>query len=227
MNTIKESDLPIKLINLGLTEAQISRLLSYAASACTSPFLTKISLYYKGGTEWCFCHYDSDVEPPYSHQDQISLLQSLPEEIYKEKYVKTIMIDVEDKSIFEPGLVDYKFFCFNGKVKFIYGISGRKVGVGAEVGIYTPDWVKLNVNRTDEFPAIHTLKKPDNFDRMLQIAEDISSHFPHVRVDLYSLNSKIYFGELTFYDGSGYMEFDPDSFDMQAGEMFEMKYLNK
>lgn len=57
---------------------------------------------------------------------------------------------------------------------------------------------------------------------MISIAEQLSKDFPEVRVDLYNVDGKIYFGELTFYDGSGYMGFNPDSFDFEAGELFDI-----
>jgi hypothetical protein len=55
---------------------------------------------------------------------------------------------------------------------------------------------------------------------MLEMARTLSKGFPHVRVDLYNVKGKIYFGELTFYDGSGYFSFDPDEFDYELGACF-------
>ena len=52
---------------------------------------------------------------------------------------------------------------------------------------------------------------------MKKVAEELSSDFPFVRVDLYNVNGKIYFGELTFYPSSGYGKFHPDEFDIQLG----------
>lgn len=118
-------------------------------------------------------------------------------------------------------LVDYKFFCFNGKVRMVYGIHDRKVGQSAKLGIYSKDFVKLNVVRNDEEVCEESLPVPVNYDMMLQIAERLSSNFPHVRVDLYNVDGRIYFGELTFYDGSGYMSFTPDSYDVELGAYFE------
>lgn len=55
---------------------------------------------------------------------------------------------------------------------------------------------------------------------MLRIAEKLSEDFPYVRVDLYSVDGKVYFGELTFYPWSGYVQFSPDEFDYLMGENF-------
>lgn len=57
---------------------------------------------------------------------------------------------------------------------------------------------------------------------MVEIAEKLSAPFPHVRVDLYNVNGNIYFGELTFYDGSGYMTFTPDAFDKELGSYWDI-----
>jgi hypothetical protein len=57
---------------------------------------------------------------------------------------------------------------------------------------------------------------------MVNIAEQLSAEFQEVRVDLYNVDGKIYFGELTFYDSSGYMQFSPDSFDFEIGKKFDI-----
>ena len=119
-------------------------------------------------------------------------------------------------------LIDYKFFCFSGKVSYIYGLSDRHVGESVKLGVYDREFKKLEVSRNDERPQEVPLAKPFNFDKMMSIAEKISAAFPHVRVDLYNIDGNIYFGELTFYDGSGYMTFNPDSFDEEMGRDFDI-----
>ena len=117
-------------------------------------------------------------------------------------------------------LLDYKFFGFNGKCRFIYVIGERTLGNGAGLAVLTNDFEKLDVLRTDERKLNMNIVKPENYEEMLRIAESLSMGFPEVRVDLYNTNGKIYFGEMTFYDGSGYMKYDPDEFDFTAGEFF-------
>lgn len=120
----------------------------------------------------------------------------------------------------EVGLVDYKFFCFNGRFEYLYVISNRVLGKSAELGIYDRDYNKLDAYRADEKPAYYTIPKPANFSRMIEIAEKLSKPFPYARIDLYNVKGKIYFGEITLTDGSGYMKFNPDSFDYTLGEKF-------
>lgn len=74
----------------------------------------------------------------------------------------------------------------------------------------------------DERAPTTVIQKPDNFARMCDIAEKLAEQFPEVRVDLYNINGKIYFGEMTFFDGSGYMRYNPDEFDYMMGECFKI-----
>lgn len=144
---------------------------------------------------------------------------------YENNYPRRIIIE-ELIGNSNEDLKDYKFFCFHGKVVYIYGISDRKVGQSAQLGIYDKDFNKLDVIRNDEQPQDFPLPKPLNFEEMLSISEELSRDFPHVRVDLYNVGGRIYFGELTFYDGSGYMTFTPDSFDEEMGKSFDCRLFN-
>lgn len=140
---------------------------------------------------------------------------------YENDYPRRIIIEDLIGSN-ETDLIDYKFFCFHGKVSYIYGLSDRDMGQSVRLGVYNREFEKLNVSRNDERSQDISLPKPLNFDKMISIAESLSKDFPHVRVDLYNIAGNIYFGELTFYDGSGYMTFTPDSFDEEMGKHFDI-----
>ncbi len=129
-----------------------------------------------------------------------------------EKYIKAENDD----------LVDYKFFCFGGKAYYLYVINQRKLGYKANFGIFDIDYNFLPYFRTDENKMDLIPPKPRNFNEMIKIAEILSADFPHVRVDLYNVQGKIIFGELTFFDGSGYQTFEPDEFDFILGEKFKL-----
>ena len=125
------------------------------------------------------------------------------------------------------GLIDYKFFCFQGRAESVYGVADRKPGVEAGIGIFDRDFCKIPYERVGE-PLQRTLAKPDNYEQMLAIAETLGKLFPHVRVDLFNVEGRILFGELTFFNASGYMHYDPDSYDGILGDYFELpeKYPN-
>lgn len=120
------------------------------------------------------------------------------------------------------GLIDYKFFCFQGKVEYIYVIADRTLGNGAGLGIFTPDFQKLAYERADERPLMRAIPRPINYQQMLDYAQKLAKPFPHARIDLYNQNGNIVFGEITFFDGSGYMTFRPDEFDTIMGEKFQI-----
>ena len=119
------------------------------------------------------------------------------------------------------GINDYKFFCFNGKVEFLYVMGNRALGKSVCVSIYDRYFNKLPVLRKGD-EELKNAEKPECFDEMLAYAEKLSEDFPHVRVDLYNIQGKIYFGEMTFFNASGYMKYDPDSFDLEIGQKWQL-----
>lgn len=117
----------------------------------------------------------------------------------------------------DKGLVDYKFLCFNGTPQIIICDSDRFVG--HKRNFYDLNWNQINVE-SDCPTAVSKHEKPANLSEMIEIAKKLSEDFPFVRVDLYNVEGKIYFGELTFYPWSGYVQFKPDSFDLTLGDHF-------
>ena len=120
------------------------------------------------------------------------------------------------------GLIDYKFFYFNGKLAYVYGIADRKLGQRSGLVYFRPTFELLPYTRLDEKPLERTLEKPANYEQLKAVAEKLAAPFPHARIDLYDQDGKILFGEITFFDGSGYMKFDPDEFDFMMGSKFEL-----
>lgn len=114
------------------------------------------------------------------------------------------------------GLTDYKFFCFDGKPYCVQVDTGRFDG--HRQNYYDMQWQSLGVHCT--YPEGEVQERPINFEEMKQVAIQLSSDFPFVRVDLYNVNGKVYFGELTFYPSSGYGKFHPDDFDKKLGSYF-------
>ena len=180
-----------------------------------------------GGNQVFICKDKDKISEQYFF-DKLNAWMNMPkskqsgrEWAYENHYPRRILIE-EMIGNGKDDLIDYKFICFNGKVSYVYGITDRHVGVSAQFGIYDSNFNKLNVDRCDERHQEKALSKPKNYDKMKLVAEQLSKEFPHVRVDLYNINGDIYFGELTFYDGSGYMSFNPDSFDEELGRNFNI-----
>lgn len=118
-------------------------------------------------------------------------------------------------------LLDYKIMCFNGKAKCSFVCLNRRSKEGLNVDFYDRDWKKMPFERHYKNSKI-TLDKPRNYELMLNLAEKLSSNIPFLRVDFYEINNKLYFGELTFYPGSGFEEFKPEEWDEKLGEYIEL-----
>ena len=99
-------------------------------------------------------------------------------------------------------------------------INNRILGSHGELAIMNDNFVRLPVQSLTQGIMKEDPQKPKNFERMREIAMSLSEGFPHVRVDLYNENGKILFGELTFYGASGYIQYNPDSFDYELGKQF-------
>lgn len=118
-------------------------------------------------------------------------------------------------------LTDYKFMCFNGKVKCSFTCLNRHSKEGLNVDFYDVDWNKMPFER--HYKNSNTiLEKPKNYEKMLELAEKLSKDIPFVRVDFYEIHGKIYFGELTFYPGAGFEEFNPEKYDEILGSWIEL-----
>lgn len=130
--------------------------------------------------------------------------------------IETLLEDSENPN----GVIDYKTLCYNGEPKFIIFDIDRYID--HKRNFYTTNWDFIPVS-SDHNYAGDKFPKPKNLERMFSICEHLSKDFPFVRVDLYNINGKIYFGELTFYPWSGYVKFYPDSFDYELGSFFRIK----
>lgn len=116
---------------------------------------------------------------------------------------------------------DYKLFCFNGKVRFLKVDFDRFTKHGANY--YDLDWNIMVVEETG-IPSDFSreIPKPEKLREMIRIAETLSKGIPFLRVDLYYVNGKIYFGELTFFPSSGLVPFLPSECDAKIGAMLKL-----
>lgn len=114
---------------------------------------------------------------------------------------------------------DYKFMCFDGKVKLFWVDTDRTTDHRRDVfdakGNHTDYTIRYP--KADEIPAL-----PENIDEMIKIAEILSEGFAHVRVDLYSVDGAIYFGEMTFTSGNGGEKMEPAELGYLLGDMFQL-----
>lgn len=114
---------------------------------------------------------------------------------------------------------DYKFFCANGKVLFLFVATGR--GSDTRFDFYDTDFNHIDVTQHYK-NAEHAIEKPKNFNKMLEIAGVLSQGFPFVRVDFYNIDGKIIFGEYTFFHFGGLEEFSPSEYNYIFGDMLHL-----
>lgn len=118
-------------------------------------------------------------------------------------------------------LNDYKIFCFNGLPKYILVCSNRN-GDYKNTDFYDVNWELMSFTRANHENSLYGISKPTNLEEMLDIAKKLSKDIPFVRIDLYDIKNKIYFGEITFYPSAGFEGFSPSDWDRKLGEMIKL-----
>lgn len=138
--------------------------------------------------------------------------------------------NIEKKILFERLLIDeggqppkdFKIHCINGKVEFIQVDMDRFINHSRN--FYDTRWNKLPFtwspwkNGAPKYPNGKDIPAPKNLNKMFKIAEKLSMPFPYSRVDLYNMDGRIYFGEITLHHESGWARFDPKKYDLFYGK---------
>ncbi len=118
-------------------------------------------------------------------------------------------------------LVEYKVFCFNGKPALFLICKGE-----GHTDERTNDFYDLEFNHipvTVTCPnAKEKCQKPDEYEELLELSRKLAKNTYQLRVDLYVINHKIYFGELTFFHDSGCCKFNPPEWDKRFGDMLKL-----
>ena len=126
-----------------------------------------------------------------------------------------IIAEVYMEEAESSGLTDYKVMCFGGEPKVIQVHQGRFDG-NHHQAFYDLDWNHLDI--TQGFPkATETIPRPAALEKMLELSRVLSKGLPHLRVDWYFVKGQLYLGELTFFDGSGFVGFDQEEWDRKLG----------
>ena len=133
--------------------------------------------------------------------------KDVPKRIIAEKYMTDESNDLED----------YKIHTFNGVPKFILLCRDRFKGKMID-DFYSTDWDLLDVRRPGHPNSPTPQNPPKELVEMLRLSEILSKDIPFLRVDFYTSNNKVYFGELTFYPASGMSKFEPEIWDKVFGD---------
>ncbi len=136
-----------------------------------------------------------------------------------------IIIEKFVKDEKEDNLPVFKFFCFDGEPYLVQTIKNDKTKYET-IDYFDMDWKLLNLRQNFNNSDI-PLDKPRNFGEMKKIAAQLSKGFPFIRVDLYSVNGKVFFSEFTFFSDAGYQRFYPDEWDYILGEKIKLDLNEK
>lgn len=136
--------------------------------------------------------------------------KDVPRRIIAEKYMEDTVDDA---------LTDYKFFCFHGVPKIMYISKDR--GNDPRTDFFDMEFRHLPIKVRDPNAEV-TPRKPEQFEEMRQLAEQLSSGIPHLRVDFYLVNGNIYVGELTFFHTSGLTQIQPAEWNMRMGSWIQL-----
>lgn len=182
-----------------------------------------------GGTQVLICKNKKNLSPDRFYKtlkDWLSIRKVKKhigrEWAYLNDYSRRLIVEklIEDDK--NKDLIDYKFYCFHGEPKYCQVIQNRSTK--ETIDFFDMQWehqVFYGLN-PQHGPAVNPIPEPKMFNLMKDIAFELSKDFPFVRVDLYNLDGKIFFGELTFYPASGYGKFTPDKYDYILGDMFDI-----
>jgi hypothetical protein len=113
---------------------------------------------------------------------------------------------------------DYKLHCFNGRVEIIQVDTGRFNN--HERHLHDRNWELINCQWC--IKSGKGVEKPSNINEMIKVAEKLSEEFVFARIDLYSIKSKLYFGEITFHPGGGNEFFKPVEYDYIFGKKLKI-----
>lgn len=124
-------------------------------------------------------------------------------------------------------LRDYKFYTFNGEPKFFYTTSDRENKDGVREDFFDIEGNLLDINQLGYYNNPITPALPQNLEKMVEMARVLAKDTYHLRVDFYEVNGKVYVGEMTFFDGGGFVAFDPEKYNRILGDWINLPIDNK
>lgn len=141
---------------------------------------------------------------------------------YTYKNIKPCIIAEQfmvDDSAPEKSIEDYKFHCFGGETKAVLIVTDRSED--CRFDYFDKDFNHLDIYKSHP-NSDKVITKPEKFDEMIEIANKLSKGKRFVRIDLYQINGKIYFGEYTFFAGGGFSLFKPEEWERKLGDWIKI-----
>lgn len=136
---------------------------------------------------------------------------------------KNIKPQIVCEKLLDENIADYKFYCFNGEPKILLICTDRVTEVKMNYYDMNFKLLPLKQKAKNNLAKMHI---PDNFEVLKQLSKKLSKKFPHVRVDFFVVENKIYFSELTFFDSNGMEPFNPVEWDYKFGTYLKLPKAN-
>ena len=134
------------------------------------------------------------------------------------------LLDATNQPVKTTSIIDYKVWCFDGEVCYIWACLNRNKS-SVEVNLYDTNWKTCTEHcvETHHYLISKTeVPRPTTLNQMIQAASSLSEGFPQVRIDFYEVNGKLYFGEMTFTSNAGYMDFYTRDFMLELGKKVKL-----
>lgn len=163
-------------------------------------------------------HFNTYLKQEYNIQNREYPYKNVPHRIIAEQFMK----NGNDEE-----LKDYKFYCFNGRAEYCQLITNRSTN--ETIDFFDREWKHqdfiglIGFNSKEDFAKVQE-KMPFNYSEMVDISDKIATKIkaPFVRIDLYNINKKIFFGEITFFPLTGLGFFRPDEWDRKLGDLIHL-----
>lgn len=142
-------------------------------------------------------------------------------ELHYANIPRRIIIEEYIENDINGNLLDYKFWCFNGEMKYVQLDTESYTG-NKRLAFFDKKWKKQNFSYNNPLIS-EDVERPDNFEEMLAIVQVLAEGFPHVRVDIYRLgDGRLLFGEMTFTHVSGIARWSDESVNIELGDCYHL-----
>lgn len=152
-------------------------------------------------------------------QDIYGKLREQPYKHIKKRILAEQYLSDETTSV-RGDLNDYKFYCFNGVVTYCEVITGRRTK--KQIDFFDLNWNHMPFTFQGRDFADNQVQKPECFAEMIEVADKLCKGFPYSRIDMYVVQGKVYFGEITLFPASGFRGFSPEEWNIKLGNMIEL-----
>ena len=128
---------------------------------------------------------------------------------------------VQTDAPFSSSIVDYKFFCVNGKARYCFVCYDRKNDSSIreiyDINPWKPNHAVMSESLIQQLNDV-VVPEPKNLNLMIEVAEKLAVGFPFIRLDFYNIEGRIVFSEMTFTPSTGRLTCFSDEAQISIGK---------